>query len=316
MNVLIWSPVYHILESQIDSGDELILLVTPFIKIDALKRLYEVQKNKSSRLKAVVRWHPEDIIFGASDLEVYPYLREHESQLYLNTSIHLKLYIFNTNAAFNTSGNLTLRGMGYTDNANIEIGNFVTLTELDWAKIYRIIDASHLVDDAIYDNYKRFLDNHKKIEPPIIPSDLLPPPKKYTISSLPATDDPARLFDYYLHSEVSCFTPEDTRRAFHDLVLYNIPPSLALETLERLVGTAFRASPFVQEFVDLLKQKQSLRFGAVNEWIHQKCEDVPLPYRWEIKANTRILYDWLEYFVPEISWDRPHHSQVIYWNRK
>ena len=42
----------------------------------------------------------------------------------------------------------------------------------------------------------------------------------------------------------------------------------------------------------------------------------PSPYRWEIKANTRILYDWLEYFFMEIRWDRPRHSQVIYWQQR
>jgi len=62
-----------------------------------------------------------------------------------------------------------------------------------------------------------------------------------------------------------------------------------------------------------LKHERNLRFGAVNKWIHEKCEDVPLPYRWEIKENTRIFYDWLAHYVPEISWVRPKYSQVISW---
>ena len=37
------------------------------------------------------------------------------------------------------------------------------------------------------------------------------------------------------------------------------------------------------------------------------------PYRWEVKDNTRILYDWLAYFVAEVTWDVPGFSQVIYW---
>lgn len=46
---------------------------------------------------------------------------------------------------------------------------------------------------------------------------------------------------------------------------------------------------------------------------HLLKEDVPLPYRWEIKDNTRIFYNWLAHFFDEITWDRPNYSQVIYW---
>jgi hypothetical protein len=82
------------------------------------------------------------------------------------------------------------------------------------------------------------------------------------------------------------------------------------------LGDSFRRTPFVIEFLELLKTERNLRFGTVNDWIHRKCEDVPLPYRWEIKDNTRIFYNWLEYFFPEITWNRPNFSQVIYWCEK
>lgn len=68
------------------------------------------------------------------------------------------------------------------------------------------------------------------------------------------------------------------------------------------------------DLVEFIKEQKSARFGAVNDWIHSKCSDVPLPYRWEIKENTNILYNWLDYFFDEIRWDVPGvRSQVIYW---
>src|SRR5437660_373850 len=79
------------------------------------------------------------------------------------------------------------------------------------------------------------------------------------------------------------------------------------------VGTSFRDSAFVQAFLRHLSSVSSLRFGAVTDWIHQNCEDVPLPYRSEVKQQVRILYDWLAKFVPQVRWDRPNYSQVIYW---
>jgi hypothetical protein len=106
------------------------------------------------------------------------------------------------------------------------------------------------------------------------------------------------------------------RRGIHDLVTFHVRPGLDRSEMDQQLGNSFRQTAFVVEFVKLLKTKQSLRFGAVNDWIHSKCEDVPLPYRWEIKENTRIFYNWLEHFYPEITWDRPHYSQVIYWKER
>ena len=85
--------------------------------------------------------------------------------------------------------------------------------------------------------------------------------------------------------------------------------------MERL-GSAFLSTPFVVELVQLLKEEGSLSFGQVNDWIHSKCDDVPLPYRWDLKKNTHILYDWLSTFASEISWDRPRHSQILRWKAK
>lgn len=312
MTTLAWSPIYHVLEEKIRTGDDLILLIVPFIKVEALRRLYEIHRNKV-KIKVICRWRPEDIISGASDLEVYSYLKDIGSSLYINPNIHLKIYIFNSNVTFNTSGNLTLQGLGYSEKANIEVGNFVFLTEEDWIKIYRIIGISYSVDDTLYSRYKAFLEQQPKIQMPTYTPDLLPTPKKYTISSLPATENLVTLSNYYFNKISEKVSPDQVRRAMHDLVIFNIPQGLNESDYEQAIKDNFCNSPFVTDFVALIKQEKSLRFGAVNDWIHQKCEDVPLPYKWEIKENTHIFYDWLEHFIPEITWDRPNYSQVIYW---
>ena len=314
MSPLAWSPVYRILEEQILTGDDLILVIAPFIKVDALRRLHEAHK-KQVQFRVICRWHAEDIVSGASDVEVYSYLKEIGSHLYLNPDIHLKLYIFNSNVVFSTSGNLTLRGLGYSEQANIEVGNVISLTEYDWAKIYRIIDTSHLIDDTLYNRYKAFLDQQPKPHPPTYPPELFPIHKKYTISSLPATDNPIKLTDYYFNPILGNYPKEEIRRALHDIVTFEIPQGLSEADFERYLNKNFCNSAFVRDFVELLKLERSLRFGAVNDWIYQKCEDVPLPYRWEIKSNTRIFYEWLAHFIPEVTWDRPAYSQVIYWKR-
>jgi hypothetical protein len=66
--------------------------------------------------------------------------------------------------------------------------------------------------------------------------------------------------------------------------------------------------------MELIKKEKNARFGLVNEWLQQNCSDKPTPYRWELKATTRCLYDWLAYFFPEISWDRPSYSMILRWS--
>jgi hypothetical protein len=167
-------------------------------------------------------------------------------------------------------------------------------------------------DEDMFRRYQQYLAECPDIPKPVSPRDLLGGPKTYTISSLPAMETPVKLAEYYFASSV-VRNPETTRRAAHDLVMFGLAPGLSQTEFDQRLGEVFRSTPFVMDFIEYLRGEKSLRFGAVNDWIHQKCEDVPLPYRWELKENTRCLYNWLQHFVPEIAWDRPDYSQIIYW---
>ena len=311
---LVWSPVYNVLEERIRGGDNLILIISPFAKVDALERLIKAQA-QPIKLKIVCRWRPADLLAGVSDLELYPFAVEQGWELYINDLIHLKLFIFDSNMAFTTSGNLTLHGLGYCEPANIETGTLLRLESDDWTKIYEVINSSRRVDGKLYETLQDYM---RSCPPPLSlpPLPVLFPldSKTFTISSLPATQTPRRLAEYYSGIAASSFSAEEVRRSAHDFSAFRIPPDLDRAEFDTCLREAFRAVPFVVEFVAFLKEHGSLRFGAVNNWIHEKCEDVPLPYKWEIKENTRILYNWLEHFYPEIEWTIPGaHSQVIYW---
>jgi hypothetical protein len=312
---LVWSPVFKVLEQRICADDDIILILVPFAKLAALQQLHWVH-SRNVKLKVVCRWRPEDILAGVSDVEVYSYLRDSGSQLFINSEIHLKLYVFASNTAFNTSGNMTLSGLGYSEKGNVEVGNLVVLTSHDWIKIYEIINSSRQVDDSLFEKFADLAAQRRPFDGTVPLLDILPSPKAFTISSLPAAAHPQHLLDFYLNPGEQRFGPEEVRRASHDFATFRVPNGLTGSEFEKRLGESFRKTRFVIEFVEFLKASKSLRFGAVNDWIHQKCEDVPLPYRWEIKENTRIFYDWLAYYVPEISWDTPRHSQVIYWQRE
>ena len=316
MSRLVWQPIHEAISNRSRSGDRLFWIVAPFVKLDALERLFESTRPDAG-LKLVCRWRPDDLIAGVSDLEVFHYLGSKNCELYVNERIHMKLYVFESNTAVSTSANLTLRGLGYVDidRANIEVGSDVELNATDWVNLYSVVRGSRLMTSEIYARFEEYVRANPPPPPTPAAPDLLGPAKRFTLASLPATERPEQLADFYFDPRASRDGSEAVRRAFLDLANFGIPPGLSRVEFENVLGSAFRVNPFVLEFVEYLRAEKSLRFGAVNDWIHKKCEDVPLPYRWEIKSNTHAFYNWLTHFFPEVTWDRPHHSQVIYWAR-
>ena len=312
-SALIWSPIHEYLVDAIGRNRRLLVVICPFIKVDALRQLLELCDDTTD-LKVVVRWAGSDIISGASDLEVYSLLRDVRVPLYVHPTIHLKLLVYNSQRAFVSSGNITLRGLGLTDKPNIELGSEATLSASDWAKVYGILEHSERVDDVMFEQAERYLLDNKEKRPPLPPLQLQGiVAQDFSRLSLPAARSPQVLYEFY--SDSSAMSDNDQIPAFmHDLALYDIPDGLSKDSFFSVLRDRFTSHPFVCAIVELIRTHEFARFGLVNEWITANCSDKPTPYRWEMKSVTRRLYDWLSYFFDEISWDIPGaHSMVVRW---
>jgi hypothetical protein len=75
MTALTWSPTIEFVRQTIANEGQLRLIISPFIKIDALRELVE-ECEDTSQLQVVVRWTSSDLAAGVSDVEIYPYLKE------------------------------------------------------------------------------------------------------------------------------------------------------------------------------------------------------------------------------------------------
>lgn len=300
---------------RVRSGDPLVLLVAPFAKVDALAQLLHDQTCVRG-LKVIVRWRAQDLAAGVADIEVYEWLKSRGASLYVNPNIHLKLYVFESNQALCTSANLTRAGLGYSETSNIEAGCLEQLTDPDWRCLYQLIGESRPVNDEVFRSYQDFLAKLPPAKQLALPPLALPPRKEFTTAFLPAIDSPGELLKYYMNPGAPGFSPDFVRRASHDLTLFDMPRGLSESEFTSLLATRFRAIPFVVGFAQFVRAQGSLRFGAANDWIHRHCEDVPIPYRWELKENTHILYNWLAKFhAPHITWSVPgNYSQVIEWH--
>jgi hypothetical protein len=292
---------------------ERIYIYTAYIKLEPLKTLIEASDN----VKAVfVRWEPKDLIMGASDIEIYPYLSSKGISLYRNHRIHLKAYLDDFKRCFLTSANISSRALNLPpySNYNYEIGTIVENLEIEDRLYFNTIESdSILITDNIYKQLKEQLpekekefpnedDFHFKFEAP---------DKDFLISSLPLTYSVETLYRTYESKEYSNET--ELNCVLHDLALYKIPLGLSSAEFRHKLSESFFSQKFIKGFLENMEKTGEIYFGTAKEWIHKNCADAPLPRRWEITENIQILYRWiLELGNGKYEVDRPNHSERLF----
>ena len=311
---LIWSPTVDFVRQTIAEEKQLFLIIAPFVKLDALTNLVDACED-ISHLQVVVRWQASDLVSGVSDVEIYPYLKEKGVSLFRHSSIHLKMLVFNHSLAFHTSGNVTKKGLGLISAGNIEIGCSVHLEDGDWINLLALLSQSLEVDDSVYEQAKTYvLDNAEEPDP--LPPMILKSSenKEFSKSALPASESPEVLYQFYSANTGSRQKMQEAAECIHDIVTYSIPSGLDEPAFYTCLGESFKSHPFIADLVTHIQSEESVRFGAVNAWITERCSDSPRPYRRDLKTTTRHLYSWLEFYYDKISWDTPNYSMVIYWD--
>jgi hypothetical protein len=308
MASLVWSPL---IDEIAKCKTPCKLLVAPFIQADALKHL--LSKIETQKLQVITSWTAHNLASGVSDPNVFELLNENKIPLYSNSNIHLKLFVFDHNIGFHTSGNITSRGLGLSKARNIEIGCRVRLNVTDWLRIHEILNESSRITDSDFQCAKNFVLQNKKASVPLPPLDMNTEkgPQLFSRQSLPQSESPETLWSFYITGQ-----PESQMAAcVHDLSLYKVPiTGLEKEDFFQHLKSNFEAHPFIEQLINMLKTEGHLRFGAVNEWITKHCKDRPTPSRWELKPTTKRLYTWLSSLIQQITWEQPNYSQILYWN--
>jgi hypothetical protein len=275
----------------IDSANTLFIF-SAYIKIETLKYLIDDKSN----VKAVfVRWETKDLIQGASDHEIYPYLKSKGIALYRNPRLHLKAYLDDFKTCFLTTANISSRALNHPEfkNYNYEIGSIVEKLTIEDRLYFKIIQSeSILITDIVYNQLLMQLTEKKKefseVEKFELNFEKLD--DSFLISSLPMSQSVKKLCDIYNDSLSA--TELELNCLLHDLALYKIPLGLNKEMLIEKLSTAFFEQKFISSFLENMKGKNEIYFGEAKLWIQQNCTNVPLPRRWEITTNIQILYSW------------------------
>ena len=96
-----------------------LVLVAPYIKVDALARILAAIEPSAS-LTCITRWKAQDILIGASDVQCRTTIKEYGGTFRLHSSLHAKYYRID-DVVLVGSANLTNTALGWSTNPNLEI---------------------------------------------------------------------------------------------------------------------------------------------------------------------------------------------------
>ena len=110
----------HRIRGLFENATGSVIVIAPFIKVDALRSLLGVLSPEVS-VRCVTRWLPREIAAGVSDPEIFDLLEERGNfSLFLVDHLHAKLYIAGDRCLAG-SANVTRAGLGEGTDGNIEI---------------------------------------------------------------------------------------------------------------------------------------------------------------------------------------------------
>ncbi len=296
----------------IENSNKLSIYI-PYIKLAQLKYLLQSDPKVEN---IIVRWKPNDLILGSSDLEIYLFLKERGINLYRNPRLHLKAFLDSYQHAFIGSANISQRALNLpeTHNHNYELGIIVENLSLSDRLYFQTIDAeSSLITDKIYEDLKEQIVSLKlqfKLEDDFeFNFNYLA--STFQISSLPMSEDIETLIKIYVNE-----TSNDELAlncALHDLAIYQIPFGLNEVNFISELKSSFFKHPFIRAFLTNLNEVGMIYFGAAKEWIHQNCSDAPTPRKWEITSNIKILYRWIVSLSDgTYEVDKPNYSERLF----
>ena len=309
MEFLSGENIWEVLRTKCSSCVEQVVFVSAYAKADAFRVIAASVGNREDIRKAiVVRWAKADLVSGASDLELYSLSKLYGWDVYIDTSLHAKVYKVDSWYLVG-SANLTASGF-LLDGGRKNIEACLTTEDnseiSDWLE--RIVSMAVPLDDELYEEIAR---------------------------EVLATPTPIKISEWGFSSiVVSLMRRRLAAMCFYtgDLFWTETPEALLnsqdLEQLDldgqhdgALLAISFPADvqAIKAHFVNsigwrwlMLQSIEPCYFGALSEALHSALLDDPAVFRKDVKGLLSNLLSWAVYLCPEnCIVDRPNYSQRI-----
>jgi hypothetical protein len=293
----------------ISNAGKSLLLSSAFIKVKALEELTE---NIDSYLDVAVvaRWKKQDILVGASDLEVYEYCRERGWRFGVDQNFHGKLYIIDESEIYLGSANLTASGLGFGLHSNYEFGTHFPAGDTDIVKVSSFLDEEVIwLNDQLYDAMSADVEVSKIIAESYSNAswsdevtELISTPVHY----LWVNDLPFLAPNKLLRLDLSC----DSAR--HDFEMLN----LDIDRLSRRDFIfQFKRTRVYSWLLAQFSDGLELRFGALTKALHDSLLDDPAPYRKNVKEFLAILFEWIEFLSDDFEVTQHNRTKSVKFKR-
>lgn len=297
MAILVSRKILDRIRDELSTSTESFLLISAYCKLPLVRYFDSCITNTGIEKKLVVRFRPDDIVFGASDLEIYPYCRDNGWKLYFRMDLHAKTYVFDRLRCIIGSANATSNGMNIGGRGNYEMATVCELADKDVQALDLLLRGAVEMNDILYAIMKEtVLDQNS------------------TIAS--STQWPKEITDMFL-PDYSLLFAEDFPACTHaasatndDLLFLN----LSCGATKAEIAQAMRSAKCYLWLLNLIKKQQSqeMYFGAVVAALHNALLNDPKPYRKEVKQLLSNLLSWVdELKIDELCIDRPNHSQRV-----
>ncbi|MBY0086983.1 phospholipase D-like domain-containing protein [Brevibacillus brevis] len=290
------SDVKRKLEYELRNTNSDVVIVSAFVKVDALKYIDKLIPATVSSKTLLVRYRLEDIINGSTDMGIFSFCKCNNWRMYINFDLHSKIMVFDSQRVIIGSANITSSGLGLDRNPNIESIVTIDATASEMRKIGYLIDSSKELSQEMFEKMKEHI---SKLELP-----------KTLLQNYQWDNEIQEIFATgveFLWTADMIFSHSPQEICQHDLELLEISEPYSLSDVKRKF---MRSKPY--RWLKVAVGKEEVYFGELTAKLHDALMDDPKPYRRNVKLLLSDLLKWIEELnVEDIVVDRPNHSQRI-----
>jgi hypothetical protein len=275
-------------------------LASAFIKTPIFNEIASRAAGKFGRVLA--RWQKDDLLTGASDVDLYEAATRCGWDFYVDLKFHGKIYSVDGEGILLGSANATRSGFSVGGNGNRELCTVVPLTDNSQKIIDQLYEDAVRVDDKLYQELKEEFLSSRATEKGVFTDwsqSLLEKIQTVPTRGLFVIDffqSPCRIENLLSNPQDADLLGLSGEFVTRDQVRRKI---LALRVTSELKSLC-AANP------------EGIWFGTITAHFHNLLLDDPAPYRSDVKVLVANLLSWIGAFLDDMfKIDRPNHSQRI-----
>ncbi len=324
--MIVWKDVGLTVLHAVAGARAEIVIATAYVKTLALRTILDATTSTAATVDLYARWHPIDVLTGATDLEARDVLLSQipHAGCYVNSKLHAK-YIRVDDRCYIGSANITQRGLGlHQSNGN----NLELIVEIERSKDTDAFEKM-LRDSAVeFDAelaaemtaFERAYRDSRRV-PSLVPWEAeaaasdqggRPASAPRTCWWSPSLRHPEDLHVVY-GNDLALLSRTALEAAQRDLAALEVPLGLTRSEFDGFVRVALLRQPLVHRVLDYAREPR--RFGEMRHFLDSLATAGHIVIETPTSA-WQTLYRWLSHFLSaEVAGAVPRYSE-LFWTRR